>query len=181
LIYPGTFANLFGRRVGRKLNSYMSNDVTDGLLAQITVGATLSLAALPTLDNLSDMQSPAQIDPSYLDADSAPAYMASPALISVLRKQVATGSGELLYPEIKDGKLLGLPLIANVDMGIDAGDVAVVCGSFKRGVLGQDAGSVLIRSAERYAELGQVFFGYVNRLGIRLVDNNALVALKLHA
>jgi HK97 family phage major capsid protein len=54
-----------------------------------------------------------------------------------------------------------------------------VCGSIKRGILVQDTGSVLIRSAERYIELGQTLFGFVSRLGVKLVDGNAVSALKL--
>jgi len=77
--------------------------------------------------------------------------------------------------------LLGLPLVANVDMTSNSGDVCICAGSFKRGVLVQDAGSVMVRSAERYAEIGQIFFGYVARYGIKLVDSHAITALALHA
>lgn len=171
-------AGLFGRRCGRKLNTYATNDVTDGLLAQLTVGATAASTSLPTYSELVDMQN--QIDPDYLEADSAPCYMMSQSLRNLLLKQQAS-DGLRLYPEIQDGKLLGLPLITNVDMVATAASVAVVCGSVKRAVLVQDAGSLLIRSFERYAELAQVFYSFVGRFGVKLIDSHAVTALKLHA
>jgi HK97 family phage major capsid protein len=168
----------FGGRVGRKLNTFATSDATYGLLAQLTVGATAASTSLPTLSELSDMQG--AIDSAYVEADSQPVYMAAPALISLLRKQVTTG-GQRIYPEIADGKLLGLPLIANVDMSAAAGSVAVVCGSVKRAVLIQSVNPNVVRSGERYAEINQTFFGLVHRLGVKLIDANAVTALKLHS
>ena len=173
-------AGVFGRRVARRLQTYMTSDATYGLLGQLTVGATAASASLPSLAELSDMQSPAQLDPDYLSSESSPAYLASPALIALLRKQQTT-TGAKLYPEIEQGRLLGLPLVANVDMTANAGDVAIACGSFLRGIHIQDAGSVMVRSSERLAEYGQVFFGYIARYGAVLCDQNAITALKLHA
>jgi HK97 family phage major capsid protein len=172
-------AGVFGRRTARSLNTYISNDATDGLLAKLTVGATTA-GLIPTLAELSDMQSPAQLDPDYLVPESAPAYMASPALIAVLRKQTDL-NGRRLYPEIQRGELLGLPLIGNVDMDMNAGDVAICAGSFKRGVHVQDAGSVIIRSTEKLAEYAQIFYGHVARYGAVIVDGNAITTLKIAA
>ena len=120
------------------------------------------------------------IDTGYFDGDSAPVYMMSQSLRNTLLKQTAD-SGNLLYPEVKQGQLLGLPLIVNVDMTANAGDVAVVCGSVKRAVLVQSVNPNFIRSAERFAELNQTLYGIVNRLGVKLIDAEAVTALKLHA
>ena len=171
--------SVFGLRVGKALNTYATNDATNGLLAQLTVGSTAVSTSVPTLGELTNMQAPTQIDPAYLEPDSQPVYMVSPAMRTTLMQQIGT-SGNLLYPEIRDGKLLGLPLVVNVDMSAAAGAVAVICGSIKRAVLIQSVNPVLIRSVERLAELNQTLYGYVHRLGVKIIDGNAAVALKLH-
>jgi HK97 family phage major capsid protein len=133
---------------------------------------------LLAVDELVDMQD--GIDAGYLEADSQPVYMMSQSLRNTLLKQTAD-SGNLLYPEIKQGQLLGLPLVINVDMTANAGDVGVVCGSVKRAVLVQSVNPNFIRSVERYAENNQTLYGMVHRLGVKLIDSNAVTALKLHA
>lgn len=165
----------FGSRIGRKLNS----DATSTLLPLLTVGATSAFGTVPTLGELVDMQD--QIDSAYLETDSQPCYMMSQSLRNSLLKQTATGSANFLYPEIKQGQLLGLPLVINTSMTANAGDVAVVCGSVKRAVLVQSVRPVFVRSFERYAEQFQTLYGMVNRLGVKLIDVDACVALKLHA
>ena len=173
----GFLQGLFATRVARAFNTFATSDATYGLLSQLTVGDTAA-TTVPSLGDLADMQD--QIDPAYLEADSQPCYMMSQSLRNILLKQVAS-SGNLLYPEIKQGQLLGLPLIINTDMTANAGDVAVVCGSVKRAVLVQSVNATFIRSAERNAEFNQTFYGWVSRLGVKLIDGDAVTALKLHA
>jgi HK97 family phage major capsid protein len=167
---------LFANRVARKFNAFATSDATYGLLAQLTVGATTS-GASPSYDELVDMQD--QIDPAYLESDSQPVYMMSQSLRNVLLKTRDT-AGFPLFPEIKSGQLLGLPLVINVDMTANAGDVAVVCGSVKRAVLVQSE-NTLIRSSEAQAEFYRTLYGYVARMGVKLIDGDAVTALKLHA
>lgn len=168
--------SVFALRVGKSLNNYATVDATNGLLAQLTVGATAASTSLPTLGELVDMQG--RIDPAYMEPDSAPCYMMSQALRTLLLKQVAA-SGNLLYPEIKNGQLLGLPLVINVDQSAASGSVAVVCGSVKRAILIQSVNPVMIRSVERLAEINQTLYGMVHRLGVKLIDGAAVTALKL--
>jgi HK97 family phage major capsid protein len=167
---------VFSLRVGKALNTFATNDATNGLLAQLNVGATTVSTTLPTLGELVDMQS--RIDPAYLEADSQPVYMMSQSLRNLLLKQTAT-SGNLQYPEIKKNQLLGLPLVINVDMTANPGDVAVVAGSVKRAVLIQSVSPVFIRSVERLAEFNQTLYGMVHRLGVKLIDSAATTSLKL--
>jgi HK97 family phage major capsid protein len=169
---------MFGKRVGRKFNDYATNDGTDGLLAQITVGVTSVSSSAPSLAELSDLQY--AVDPAYLEADSLPVYMGSETMKTRLLKAV-TSAGEQLFPSLNDGKLLGLPYVVNSSMTANAGDVALVMGSIKRGVNVQSDAPVLIRSAERFVEYGQTFFAFVNRIGAKLVDSKAVTALSLHA
>ena len=164
-------ADVFGRRVARKFNT----DTTTTLLPLLNF-VTAASSTLPTYNELVDMQ--AAINAEYFDSDSAPCYMMSKALRNLLLKTLTT-SGNPMYPEIKSNQLLGLPLVINADMVATSGSVAVVAGSIKRSVVVQDAGAVLVRSAERYIEQGQIFWGFVSRLGVKLVDSNAVSALKL--
>lgn len=169
---------LLGKRVGRKFNTWATNDGTYGLLPQITVSATAASTSVPTLGELADMQE--AVDAAYFESDSAPVYMMAQALRNRLLKQLDS-QGRRVFPEIQDGKLLGLPLVINADMTAAAGDTAVVCGSIKRLAFVQDVRPALIKSAERYAEYFQTMYGVVHRLGLKLVDANAATALKLHA
>lgn len=169
---------LFGVRVARKFNNFASVDGTEGLFAQLTVGATSSSNSVPTVDELIAMQDPSVIDPAYLEADSAPCYMCSPAMRVRLMKQKEATTNAMLYPELKNNMLLGFPLITNVDQSTASGGVAVVFGSVKRALLVQSQHTFL-RSRERYAELNQTLYGWVARMGVKLVDANAVTALKL--
>jgi HK97 family phage major capsid protein len=169
--------SVFGLRVSKGFNTYATTDPTNGLLAQLTLGAITVSTTLPTLGELVDMQS--RIDPAYFEADSQPVYMMSQSLRNLLLKQTATTSGNLQYPEIKKNQLLGLPLVINVDMSGASGDVAVVCGSVKRAVLVQSVSPLFTRSVERLAEFNQTLYGMVHRLGVKLIDSAAVTALKL--
>jgi HK97 family phage major capsid protein len=168
---------LFAVRVARKFNNYASVDGTEGLFAQLTVGATSSSSSVPSLPELAQMQDPSVIDPAYTEADSAPCYMCSPAMRVRLMKQLDS-AGRRVFPEVADGKLLGFPLITNVDQSAASGGVAVVFGSVKRAVLVQSQ-HTLIRSRERAAEFNQTLYGFVARMGVRLVDSNAVTCIKL--
>ena len=170
--------SLFAVRVARRFNNYASVDSTAGVLAQFTVGATAASSTVPTLAELSDMQSPAQIDPAYLDVA---VYMVSPAMRSTLMKQVST-DGRRLYPEIAaKGELMGFPLVTNVDQPSAAASVAVCFGNFTRALLVQSTPQILVRSVERYAEFNTVYFALFHRMGIKISDADAVTALKLHA
>jgi HK97 family phage major capsid protein len=169
---------LLAKRVGRKFNTWATNDGTYGLLPQITVSATTVSTSVPTLGELADLQE--ACDSAYFESDSQPVYMMSYVLRNRLLKLLDT-AGRRVFPEIQDGKLLGLPLIVNADMTANPADVAVVCGSIKRLAFVQDVRPALIKSAERYAEFYQTMYGIVHRLGVKLVDVNAASALRLHA
>ena len=169
---------LFASRVARKFNNYASVDGTEGLFAQLTVGATSSSNSVPTTDELIAMQDPSVIDPAYLGSDSAPCYMISPTLRTRLMKQKEGTTNAMLYPELKANQLLGFPLITNVDQSAASGGVAVVFGSVKRAVLVQSQ-HTLVRSRERMAEFNQSLYGWVARMGCKLVDSAACTALKL--
>jgi HK97 family phage major capsid protein len=169
---------LLGKRVGRAFNTFATNDGTYGLLPQITVSATAASTSVPTLGELTDMQ--AALNQAYLEADSKPVYMMSQALKLRLMKQVDS-NGRRLYPELRKNELLGLPAIVNADMTANAGDVAVVAGSIARLAIVEDVAPALIKSTERMAEFNQTLYGIVHRLGVKLVDSNAAVALKLHS
>jgi HK97 family phage major capsid protein len=174
----GFLQGLFANRVARKFNNYASVDGTEGLFAQLTVGATSSSNSVPTVDELIGMQDPSVIDPAYLSGDSLPCYMVSPTLRTRLMKQKEGTTNAMLYPELKSNMLLGYPLITNVDQSAASGGVAVVFGSVKRAVLVQSQ-HTLVRSRERYAEFNQTLYGWVARMGCKLVDANAVTALKL--
>jgi HK97 family phage major capsid protein len=169
---------VFAVRVARKFNNYASVDGVEGLFAQLTVGATSASSSVPSLPELAQMQDPSVIDPAYIqDADSQPCYMVAPAMRVRLMKQLDT-AGRRVFPEVADGKLLGYPLITNVDQSSASGGVAVVFGSVKRAVLVQSQ-HTLIRSRERMAEFNQTLYGWVARMGCKLVDSAAVTALKL--
>lgn len=167
-----------GKRVGRAFNTYATSDSTDGLLAQITVGATSSSTSVPTRNELVAMQG--QINQAYLQPDSKPCYQLSQALKIRLMQQVDT-AGRPLYPTLETGTLLGLPAIVNADFTANAGDVAVVFGSIAQLAIVEDVAPILIKSKERYAEYFQTMFAIVHRLGVKLIDSAAATALKLAA
>jgi HK97 family phage major capsid protein len=170
--------NLFGIRVSRKFNNYASVDGTAGVLSQFSLGATTA-GAVPTIAELVNMQD--QIDSAYvLESDSAPVYTMSPAMRVTLMQQVGS-DGRRLYPEIAKGELLGFPLVVNVDQPYSAGSIAVCFGSFKRALLVQSTPQILVRSIEKYAEFGTVYFALFHRMGIKLVDADAVTALALHS
>jgi HK97 family phage major capsid protein len=169
---------LFSVRVAKKFNNFASVDGTEGLFAQLTVGATSASSSVPSLPELAQMQDPSVIDPAYIqDADSQPCYMVAPAMRVRLMKQLDT-AGRRVFPEVADGKLLGFPLITNVDQSSASGGVGVVFGSVKRAVLVQSQ-QTLVRSRERYAEFNQTLYGFVARMGVKLVDSNAVTCIKL--
>lgn len=170
---------LLGKRVGRAFNTFTTNDATYGLLPQITVSATAASTSVPTLAELVAMQG--AVNQAYLEPDSKPVYMLSQALKIRLQQQVTSTGGAKLYPELENGKLLGLPAIVNADMTANAGDTAVVCGSIARLAIVEDVQPALIKSVERYAEFFQTLYGICHRLGVKLIDQNAAVSLKLHA
>jgi len=174
----GFLQALFAVRVARKFNNYASVDGTEGLFAQLTVGATSSSSSVPTTDELISMTDPSVIDPAYTDSDSQPCYMCSPAMRVRLMKQKEATTNAMLYPELKENRLLGYPLVTNVDQSAASGGIAVVFGSVKRAVLVQSQ-HTLIRSRERAAEFNQTLYGWVARMGCKLVDANAVTALKL--
>jgi HK97 family phage major capsid protein len=174
----GFLQKKLGKRVGRAFNTYATSDGTDGLLAQITVGATSSSTSVPTRNELVAMQG--QLNQAYLEPDSNPCYQLSQALKIRLMQQVDT-AGRPLYPTLETGTLLGLPAIVNSDFTANAGDVAVVCGSIAQLAIVEDVAPILIKSTERYAELYQTMYGIVHRLGVKLIDSAAATALKLAA
>ena len=167
---------LFAVRVARKFNNWASVDATYGLIPQITVSATAASQTVPTIVELTNMQT--AIDYAYREDGAA--YMLSPALEAVLRQQVGT-SGNKLYPEMERGQLLGHPYTVNVDLPYAAGSVGAVFGSFKRLAIVQNVRPILTKSVERFAEFDQQFFAFFHRMGIKLVDANAATALKLHS
>jgi HK97 family phage major capsid protein len=112
------------------------------------------------------------VDQAYFESDCAPVYMMSQVLRKRLLKQLDT-AGRRVFPEIQDGKLLGLNLVITADKTAAAGDTAVICGSIKRLAFVHDVRPALIKSAERYAEFFQTFYGILHRLGVKLVDANA--------
>ncbi len=179
--------SLFAVRVARKANNFMTTDATTGLIPKLAAlitaggyGATAASSTVPTLAELSNMQSPAQIDPSYLEVDSQPCYMVGPAMRTTLMQQ--TGSdGRRLYPEIAKGELLGFALVVNVDQATSAASVAVVFGSIKRAVFVQSAPQILVRSRELKAEFDQTYLALFHRMGAVVQDVNAVTALALHA
>jgi HK97 family phage major capsid protein len=171
----GFLQSLFAVRVARKFNNFASVDGTEGIFAQLTVGATSMSSSVPGNDELLDMQN--QIDAAYTEADSAPCYMVSPAMRIRLMKTRDT-AGAMLYPELKQGQLLGFPLVENIDQSSASGGVGVVFGSIKRAVLVQSQ-HTLIRSRERAAEFNATLYGFVARMGCKLIDGNAVTALKL--
>jgi HK97 family phage major capsid protein len=169
---------LFARRVARKFNNWATTDATNGVLAQFTVGGTSSSTSTPSLGDLVQMQSPDQIDPEYLEADSQPVYMMSPVVRTLLMQTIAS-DGRRMYPEIAQGQLLGFPLVLNVDMPSSAGSVAVTFGSIKRAVLVQDTITTLVRSKELFAEYFRTGFFFSHRIGVKVSDVNAVTALQL--
>jgi HK97 family phage major capsid protein len=169
--------SLFAVRVARRFNNYASVDGTAGVLSQFTVGATAASSTVPTLAELSDMQSPAQLDPAYLDGA---VYMMSPAMRSTLMKQIDS-TGRRIYPEISKGELMGFPIVTNVDQPSSAASVAVCFGNFTRALLVQSTPQILVRSVERYAEFNTVYFALFHRMGIKITDADAVTALKLHS
>ncbi len=171
----GFLQALFAVRVARKFNNYASVDGTEGLFAQLTVGATSASSSVPGTDELIDMQN--QVDAAYREDASAPCYMVSPAMRVRLLKLRDT-AGALLYPELKQGQLLGFPLVENVDQSSASGGVGVVFGSIKRAILVQSQ-NTLVRSGERMIEYNQTLYGFVARMGCKLIDANAVTALKL--
>jgi HK97 family phage major capsid protein len=172
----GFLQGLFASRVARKFNNYASVDGTEGIFAQLTVGATSASSSVPTMGELLDMQN--QVDAAYREDASAPCYSVSPAMRLRLMK-VLDVNGQPLYRSIeREGKLLGYNLIENVDQSSASGGVGVVFGSIKRAILIQSQ-NTLVRSAERYAEYAQTLFGFVARMGVKLIDANAVTALKL--
>jgi HK97 family phage major capsid protein len=174
----GYLQSLFAVRVARRFNTYASVDGTAGVLSQFTVGATTASTTVPTIGELANMQG--QIDSAYLEADSAPVYTVSPAMRVTLLQQVGS-DGRKLYPEIAKGELLGFPLVVNVNQPSAAGSNAVCFGSFKRALLVQSTPQILVRSIERYAEFGTVYFALFHRMGIKITDPDAVTALQLHA
>jgi HK97 family phage major capsid protein len=174
----GFVQTLLGKRVGRALNTFITSDSTYGILASIDVSATAASTSVPTLGELADMQN--AVNSAYMETDSKPVYTMSQTLRNRLLKQLDT-AGRRVFPEIQDGRLLGLPLIINSDFGANAGDTAVVCGSIARLAIVEDVQPALIKSVERYAEYFQTMYGIVHRLGVKIVDSNAAVSLKLHA
>jgi HK97 family phage major capsid protein len=168
--------SLFAVRVARKFNNFASVDSTYGLFSQLTVGATTASTTVPTIVELTNMQT--AIDYGYREDGAV--YMLSPGMEAVLKQQVGT-SGNKTYPEMADQKLLGYNYVVNVDQPYAAASVGVVFGSFRRAILVQSVNPILLRSVERYAELSQVFYAFFHRMGVKLVDANAVTALKMHA
>jgi len=107
-------------------------------------------------------------------------YMLLPSMEAVLKQQVGT-SGNKVYPEMADQKLLGYNYVVNVDQPYAAASVGVAFGSFRRAILVQSLNPILLRSVERYVELSQMFYAFFHRMGVKLVDGNAVTALKVHA
>jgi HK97 family phage major capsid protein len=172
----GYLQSLFGVRVARKFNNVASVDATYGIIPQLTVSATAASTTVPTIVELTQMQT--AIDYAYRE-DGAQ-YMLSPTMEAVLRQQVGT-SGNKLYPEMEKGMLLGYPYTVNVDMPYAAGSVGAAFGSFARAILVQNVRPILVRSVEKFAEYNQIFFAFHHRMGVKLVDANAVTALKLHS
>jgi HK97 family phage major capsid protein len=172
----GYLQSLFAVRVARKFNNWASVDATNGLVPQLTVSATTASATLPTIVELTNMQT--AIDYAYREDGAA--YMLSPAMETLLKQQVGT-SGNRVYPEMNDGKLLGYDYHVNVDLLYAPANVGVIFGSFKRLAIVQNVRPILLKSIERFAEFNQRFYVFFHRLGIKLVDQNAATALKLHA
>jgi len=163
---------LFAVRVARKFNNWASVDATYGIIPQLTVSATTASQTVPTIAELTNLQT--AIDYAYREDGAA--YM----LEAVLRQQVGT-SGNKLYPEMEDGKLLGHNYVVNVDLPYAAGSVGCVFGNFKRLAIVQNVRPILTKSVERFAEFDQRFFAFFHRMGIKLVDANAATALKMHS
>lgn len=167
---------LFAVRVARKFNNWASVDATNGIIPQITVSATAASQTVPTIVELTNLQT--AIDYAYREDGAA--YMLSPQMEAVLRQQVGT-SGNKLYPEMERGQLLGYDYTVNVDIPYAAGSVGVVFGNFKRLAIVQNVRPILTKSVERFAEFDQRFYAFFHRMGIKLVDANAATALKLHS
>jgi HK97 family phage major capsid protein len=174
-------ANLFAVRVARKFNLYASSEVGgSGLFAQLGASApSSSSSSVPTTDELLAMQDSSVIDPAYLSADSAPCFLISPAMRVRLMKQKEATTGAILYPELKDNRLLGYPVALNVNQSSASGGVAVVFGSVKRAILVHDITPHLAVSLERYAEFLQVYFSLQHRMGVTITDAAAVNCLKL--
>ena len=178
--------SLFGTRVSRKFNNWATTDATNGIIPQLATlvtggsyGATSSSSSLPSETELAAMQS--QVDDAYMEADSAPVYMMNNAM-RVALMQARDSNGARMFPEIaRNNSLLGFPIISNVDMSVAAGSLAVVFGSVKRAVLVQKSRPTFMASVERYAEFGQMFYLLTQKLGVKLVDQNAVTALALHS
>jgi HK97 family phage major capsid protein len=168
---------LFGVRVARKYNNIASVDGTAGIIPALTVGAT---STAPTAIALADLISLKQsIDPAYREADSQPVWMMHPNVVDYLRGALDTA----YKAELSSGKLMGYAVSENVDMtsSVTAGALSIVFGSVKRAVLVQSAPVILVRSEEKYAEFGKVYFALFHRIGQKLTDANAVAVLKQHA
>jgi HK97 family phage major capsid protein len=166
----------FGVRVGRAFNTFASVDSTYGVIPKVTVSATAASSTLPTIAELTNMQT--AIDYAYREDGAA--YMLSPALEILLKQQVGT-SGNKVYPEMENGRLLGHNYVVNVDQPYAPSGVAALFGNFKRAFLVQEVSPVLIASKETYAEYFQTAFFYFHRLGIKLADSSAVTGLALHS
>jgi HK97 family phage major capsid protein len=166
----------FGVRCGRAFNTFASVDSTYGVIPKVTVSATATSSTLPTIAELTNMQT--AIDYAYREDGAA--YMLSPALEILLRQQVGT-SGNKLYPEMENGRLLGHDYVVNVDQPYAPAAVAVLFGDYKKAFLVQEVSPVLIASKETFAEFFQTAYFYFHRVGIKIADTSAVTALALHS
>jgi HK97 family phage major capsid protein len=174
----------FASRIGKVTNKEFTNGVgggPSGILPNVTNVVTAAATGAVTLAEIQSLQT--QVDYGYRSPEAQPVYMFSEGVELILKNTVATGSGERMFPEMSEGKLCGYPYVVNVDMvsSLTASGLSIVFGSVKRGVLIHSVSPIVIASAERFADSGQMYYSMFHRQGALLSDANALAVLQQHA
>jgi HK97 family phage major capsid protein len=175
-------AELFSQRVARTTTNEFTNGASggpDGVLPAITNTVSSSSSSVPSLSELVAVQT--AIDPAYRSEDAQPVYMMSPTMEGLLKAAVASGSGERMYPEMSEGKLLGYDYVLNVSMPSSAGSVGVVYGSVKKAVTIHDVVPTVIVSFERFGDSAEAYYSLLHKQGVVVNDPNGLAAIQLHA
>lgn len=179
---PAALGQILGERLGRILNSKLTNGTGAativGILQAATVGKTAAAATAISFDDLIDLQG--SVDPSYLSG-SGVAWMMHQLVANALHK-LKNGSGDYIWqPSMQAGQpatLLGFPVILNNDMPstIASGNRTVVFGKltqYKTRLVGEVR---LRRLVERYGEFDEEgFVGFLSGDGNLLDPGNRAV------
>jgi HK97 family phage major capsid protein len=175
--------DLCAKRIGKiQSTEYMlgASGGPAGLIPGLSVGIT---SASPTGVTLAEIVNLTKVvNAAYKTTEMKPCFLFNEATEATLMATTAVGSGERMFPEMSQGKLLKYPYFISNDLaGLTATSKAIVFGSIKAAATVRTTVPTLQVWNERFAEFGQTAYSMVVRSNISVVDANAAAILQLHA